>query len=341
MGDLNLPKQCITWGHSDDGTLVPLVAGHGEGETVGGKQNPLQAKQLVDMASKHSLSQEVERPTQSVEILDLVFSNNCELVSNITVEKCAAFSDHNLIICNTAFQLSKEQVQLEQQFLCDIGKRYGALNFCKAPWQEVKVELAKIDWTEIEDLAKSCPTTALSKFHEIILPVLEKLVPKKAKKSSKPKIHRMRRLLWRRLAKAKRKFQAASSISKTTEYMQKIWDIESQLAADYTASNTIEENEAVMKIKSNSKAFFTFARSRQKVRAKVGPFLDPETGRPNPSPDFAAECLRNQYNSVFAVPRPEWKVDNFTEHFKEVVGDNILSDIEFTQADMQQACAQL
>ena len=261
MGDLNLPKQCITWGHSDDGTLVPLVAGHGEGETVGGKQNPLQAKQLVDMASKHFLSQEVELPTHSVEILDLVFSNNCELVSNITVEKCAAFSDHNLIICHTAFQLSKEQVQLEQQFLCDIGKRYGALNFCKAPWQKVKVELAKIDWTEIEDLAKSCPTTALSKFHEIILPVLEKLVPKKAKKSSKPKIHRMRRLLWRRLAKAKRKFQAASSISKTTEYMQKIWDIKSQLAADYTASNTIEENEAVMKIKSNSKAFFTFARS--------------------------------------------------------------------------------
>ena len=123
--------------------------------------------------------------------------------------------------------------------------------------------------------------------------------------------------------------------------MQKIWDIKSQLAADYTASNTIEENEAVMKIKSNSKAFFTFARFRQKVRAKVGPFLDPETGRPNPLPDFAAECLRNQYNSVFAVPRPEWKVDNFTEHFKEVVGDNILSDIEFTQADMQQACAQL
>ena len=34
-------------------------------------------------------------------------------------------------------------------------------------------------------------------------------------------------------------------------------------------------------------------------------------------------------------------MDNFTEHFKEVVGDNILSDIEFTQADIQQACAQL
>ena len=102
--------------------------------------------------------------------------------------------------------------------------------------------------------------------------------------------------------------------------MQKIWDIEAQLAADYTASNTIEENEAVMKIKSNSKAFFTFARARQKVRAKVGPFLDPETG-------FAAGCLRNQYNSGFAVPRPEWKVDNFTEPFKEVVGDNILRQI--------------
>ena len=73
----------------------------------------------------------------------------------------------------------------------------------------------------------------------------------------------------------------------------------------------------------------------------VGPFIDPETGKPNPSPDFTADWHRKQHNSVFAVPRPKWQVDNFTEHFKEVVGDNILSDIEFTQADIQQACAQL
>ena len=343
MGDFNLPKTCISWRRSDEGILVPQVAGHRQGETVGGKQDRLQAQQLVDLATKNCLSQEVDLPTHSVEILDLIFTNNCELVSNSTVEKWSAFSDHNLVICQTAFQLSKGKVP-EQQYLCDTGKRYGALDFNKAPWEEVRLELNKIDWNEMEELARNCPNLALSEFHQKLLQVLEKLVPKKKKKSStKPKMHRMRRLLWRRLGKTRKKYQAATTISKTTEYMQKIWELESQLAADYTASNNIEEHEAIRKIKTNSKAFFTFARSRQRVKSKVGPFLDPDTGRPNPSADYSAECLRQQYNSVFSAPRPEWKVDCFTEHFREMVGgeDNTLTDIQFSEADIKEACGQL
>ena len=139
----------------------------------------------------------------------------------------------------------------------------------------------------------------------------------------------------------RKKFQTASSIHKLTEYMQQIWELETQLSEDFQASTYREEDEAVMRIKSNSKAFFSFARSRQKVKAKVGPFLDSETGSPNPSPDFAAEALRQQYNSVFAVPRPAWKVDSFKEHFREVEGDDILSDIQFSQEDIEQACAEL
>ena len=61
---------------------------------------------------------------------------------------------------------------------------------------------------------------------------------------------------------------------------------------DYSANNNKAEDDAVFKIKSNSKYFFTFAKSRQNTRAKVGPFLDSD-GMPNPSPDFAAESLRN------------------------------------------------
>ena len=38
----------------------------------------------------------------------------------------------------------------------------------------------------------------------------------------------------------------------------------------------------------------------KKTNAKVGPFLY-DSGSPNPSPDFAAEALRKQYNSVFAT----------------------------------------
>ena len=103
----------------------------------------------------------------------------------------------------------------------------------------------------------------------------------------------------------------------------------------------MEEDEAVLKMKSNSKAFFSFARSRQKVKAKVGPFLDPATSKPNSSPDFAAESLRRQYDSVFSAARPAWSVTDPQEHFKVEEGDDYLTDFKFSQEDIEKACAEL
>ena len=77
---------------------------------------------------------------------------------------------------------------------------------------------------------------------------------------------------------------------------QRIIINEEQLSEDYIAINNMEEDEAILRIKSKSKAFFSFDRSKQKVRAKVGPFRDPANKKSNPSPDFAAEALRRQYD---------------------------------------------
>jgi hypothetical protein len=120
-----------------------------------------------------------------------------------------------------------------------------------------------------------------------------------------------------------------------------MWKLEAELSADYSASNNMEEDQAVLRIKANPKAFFSFAKSRQKVRAKVGPFLDPALGTPNPSPDFAAEELRKQYDSVFATPRPAWSVLNFKEHFKEKEGEESLNNINFSPEDIEKACSEL
>ena len=153
----------------------------------------------------------------------------------------------------------------------------------------------------------------------------------------------MHRLLWKKHAKAQRKFKAAQSLHQVTVNLQKMWELERQLKADYTAISNMQEDEAIHRIKSNSKTFFSFARSRQKVKAKVGPFMDPSTNTPNPSPDFAAEALRSQYDSVFAAPRPDWTVTDREGHFR--LGDDddqmILSDLQFSTADIEMACAEL
>ena len=92
-------------------------------------------------------------------------------------------------------------------------------------------------------------------------------------------------------------------------------------------------------MKENSKAFFTFAKSRQKTRAKIGPFIDTSIGHPNPDPDFAASVLAEQYKSVFVQPRPEWLVSNVNDFFSS--SESLLTDIEFSEDDIETACLEL
>ena len=95
-------------------------------------------------------------------------------------------------------------------------------------------------------------------------------------------------------------------------------------------------------IKQNPKAFFSFARARLKIKAQIGPFLDPSTGQPNCDSNFAAETLSDQYKSVFVEPRPEWKVDDPPDFFNhESNSIPTFSDIPFTESGMEIACSEL
>ena len=134
-----------------------------------------------------------------------------------------------------------------------------------------------------------------------------------------------------------------SSVPKLSKLLQEKWELELQLRSEYSSLNKKEEEAALNSMKENPKYFFSFARSRQKTRARIGPFIDPSTGNPNPDPDFAAQVLSEQYSSVFVQPRPEWKVDNAKEFFSSScsVGVPVLQDIEFSESDIEFACHEL
>ena len=170
------------------------------------------------------------------------------------------------------------------------------LNFNRAEWIEIQAELSELDWSDLESAAEKSPTLALSLFMEEILPVLERHVPckKRSNKKVKKKTDRRRKLMWRRIAKVKEKLKVASSIQRVTQLLSVKSDLEQELLDDYTASNRQEEDNAIFSMKSNPKAFFAFSKSRQKIKAKIGPFIDQRTGKPNPDLDFAADELARQ-----------------------------------------------
>ena len=113
---------------------------------------------------------------------------------------------------------------------------------------------------------------------------------------------------------------------------------------DYCAVNRQEEDHAVLNMKSNPKSFFSFSKSRQKTRARIGPFIDSATGKPNPDPDFAAAELAKQYSSVFVEPRTEWLVNDVKEFFcddHDHETGQYLTDIDFSEKDIETACSEL
>ena len=114
----------------------------------------------------------------------------------------------------------------------------------------------------------------------------------------------------------------------------------------YDTQGRAEEN--VKAIKTNVKGFFAYGRARQNTKAKAVPFLDPETGIPNPDPDFAAKILSDQYSSVFTQPRAEHSVNNFEEFFsgglewrQQHQGMPLFQDIKFTEQYIELATKEL
>ena len=58
-------------------------------------------------------------------------------------------------------------------------------------------------------------------------------------------------------------------------------------------------------MKENPKAFYSFAKSRQKTKTKIGPLKTQHGGKPHfeSDPQKMAELLSNQYKSVFTTPK--------------------------------------
>ena len=176
-----------------------------------------------------------------------------------------------------------------------------------------------------------------------LIPLLEEHVPLKGpRKKVRNRLERNRKLLWRKLGKIQKKIEVISSVSKLSKLIQDKWKLEAQLKSEYSTLNFKEEEAAVLGIKKNPKSFFSFAKTRQKTRARIGPFIDQATGSPNPDPDFAASVLSEQYKSVFVQPRQGWLVRNVQDFFSVDNGDvPEISDIDFNENDIVIACHEL
>ena len=343
MGDLNFPRNVMAW-QRVDGHLVHCVQGHRAEAAEGGLQARLQAERLCDLSLRHHMSQYVDQPTHGLEILDLVFTSDQNLVSHVDMEAFPTFTDHKILYVKVNYKLGR-QPDREEMFLLDSAKRLKLLDFAKAPWPDIRKALKAIDWSPMESLARASPTIAHSWLLTQVLPIMERLVPARKKGGGgRNKLHRRRKLIWRKLHKIQNKLHNSTSIMKLTRLLQDKQELESELKIMYMNHSRETEAKVLAGMKDNVNVFFSYAKKRQKTHAKVGPFLDPSTGELNLDPDYTAECLSDQYSSVFTQPRPEWSIPD-TKQFFSVDSSRptgpILTDLDFTEGDMEFACSEL
>ena len=71
--------------------------------------------------------------TREREILDLVWSSDPDLISNIRVDTFPDITDHGVVTATTSYRLSME-VSKEEIFLIESGKRFRKLDLVRAPW---------------------------------------------------------------------------------------------------------------------------------------------------------------------------------------------------------------
>ena len=319
-GDFNFPK---------------AVWKNGIGEAIAtNRSEKISLQQMIDLASKFNLLQKVSFGTRKARsgnsnTLELIFTNNHELISNIYSEH-SEITDHDYIICETSHNFTIDESQPTEAKETNLS----SYNYEKADWDTVKAKLRDVNWEDILNRYENSDEK-VNAFLEIVSKIVDDhcIKFKQKRGSAKKNIPRDRRILLRNKKNLKSKLKKNLSSNKKDQVLNSIIDIDKKLLTSHQTERHNKEMLAIKNIKSNPKHFFSYAKKQLKTKSSIGPFridnnLITEHGK-------ISESLSEQYSSSFSSPDPHQNIGNPLEFF-EVVEDqstntNLLTNIIFTR----------
>ena len=320
-GDYNFPK--AIWSNG---------IGKNHGDTL---SNTRSFQKLAELAAELNLLQTVSEGTRETRkgnrnILELIYTNNHELISNMYIET-SKITDHKYLICETAHDHSFHQHNSEGNQEANLS----SYNYLKADWETIKKKLAEIKWEEIlENIS-----TSEGKL-EIILNYAIKIVDEHCEKFKqrgkiKKSIPRDRRILLRKKKKLKKTLKDKQlSTTRKTNIEKIIEDIDKKLLESLSNERYEEEAFAIKNMKTKPKYFFAYAKKHSKTKSTVGPFkIDDELITTH---DEISNKLLEQYSSTFSVPDRNFSISNPRDFFSEneVSNSPSLSDFSFSREEI-------
>lgn len=327
-GDFNFPF--IDW---DTGTIPS-----GASISLSDRQSALA---FLCFSEELFLEQIVREPTRADKnILDLVLTNNSDLIHSVTVSKTLK-SDHDVVslqLLHPEFQLSPTlKPEFKPSCLLD------DINFNSANWDAIRNDLSSVDWQRAIDLSSTDQDLAWRTFEDMVASVCQKHAPSHSHSASKSTVKglpRHRALLLRRKRRLNARINAIKyksprgiNSSKLSRLQDDRASIELLMKEDLLSERARKEIDAIGKMKKNPKAFYSYAKQSARYKAPVGPLLDDKEELQS-DPTSMANILQNQYQKAFSDPT-NGKADGYVEpdaKTEEHLDDIIISDKDVLDA---------
>ena len=320
FGDLNLP--CINW---SDITIMKNFS----------KATTECSKMLLSFMEKNLLSQYVDIPTREHNILDLMLTNNSNLVSHVQSEP-TKLSDHNIVTIHSRFSICSEE---KPSIKLPEPHTFRALNFKKSDFTKIKNHLKDIDW---DDLIQLCsPEEFPELFKLTLLQVCELYTPIKKPPNLTNRGSHHRKILKRKKRKLRSKIKTVKAstspnVRVLNDLNERLNNIYEQIQHSLKNQKVTEEEQAIGAIKENPKVFFSYAKRFSKQRSNIGPLLDKDN-KLQQDPKVMADLLQLQYVSVFSDPTSNQIMDTA---IPDIDWEPIV-DFQFTTKDIIKAIDQI
>ena len=303
-----------------------------------------QAEALINFAEDFFLDQLIRHPTRNNNILDLIFTNDHQLIRDYNIICNNQLSDHYIIkfgVTCTSKKTCSEKIS--KSFYETNLNEYDFYNASEELWLRFNYLCGNIN---SEDLFEDASTQAkLEIFYDEVCKIVDIVFDKKNDVSKNDDnftannlIPRKIRVLMRNKAKISKAILAAKSGQRVTALKAKLHHVEDQLKNSYDKRRDNQEKDAVNKIKSNPGFFYSYAKKFSKIRSSVGPFLNDDNDIVDDNLKMA-EMLKVQYEKSFSKPVASAVIEDANAFFKDEESDidGCFSNVSFSYQDVLEA----
>ena len=288
--------------------------------------NDITSQKFIETVQDAYLFQHITKPTrhregQSSNCLDLIFTNEEEMIQHIEITDPLGISDHCILLFDLLTHVYTERNSLElKRFIYDKADFYGMAQ-----------ELSKVDWKK-EMIGLSVDEMMLFIENKLNLS-MEKYIPSCSQHY--PSITKNKPPLWMNkntMALIKKKHNAYKRWINTREgkNYEKYKKLSNKVKAATRKITKAFEKKLVDKIKTNPKAYWNYVNSKKKCKIRINSLRNPD-GELTEDDTEKVDILNKFFTSVFTKE----DLTNIPELNDDYQGP-LLINIDFSESDIEE-----